>query len=528
MGAVEELIALARSVSGGPDPSAALEQIDAAIADSISPLDIGRLQMARSIALQCSPDPNDAADAMLEAVQTLRLTDAYATRAYAAAAGAVTAHRAGDIDRSLELMVDAMMQLDAAEPTAPDALSASNALAQQFAAMSSFDRAAELARGAFLQSTDLPPIVRAHYAISLGFCSVEALRALPADERTSGHDLVRSTLTAASWLETHPSVPSDGLLAAAYRAEIALLLDDPATAEGVGGRLNHDTAEDHPIYDGMGLRLTAYHRLVRAEYAARWGAPIAARQLLERCVPELQQVGDELRLIRALEARVDLRRTIGDLAGATEDALALANQVKEWRARQDRRLARQVSQRADLELTRVRLLSDADRLAREAAVDEVTGVGNRRWFELQIDELSRGSVPVAAVMLDLDNFKEINDHYGHPVGDAILRQVGELLREKVRKTDVIARYGGDEFVVLLSDVDTDKAAELAHRIHDGLSSTDWTTFGANEAVSVSLGVAHGPSRSVRDLIRVADGALYEAKGLGRDRVHIASPSPDPS
>ena len=68
MGAVEEIIALARSVSGGSDPSAALEQIDAAITESTSPLDIGRLQMARSLALQCSPDPNDAADAMLEAV----------------------------------------------------------------------------------------------------------------------------------------------------------------------------------------------------------------------------------------------------------------------------------------------------------------------------------------------------------------------------------------------------------------------------------------------------------------------------
>ncbi|BFU45353.1 GGDEF domain-containing protein [Krasilnikovia sp. MM14-A1004] len=190
---------------------------------------------------------------------------------------------------------------------------------------------------------------------------------------------------------------------------------------------------------------------------------------------------------------------------------------------------------------------DRTRLARElhaalreqerlAVTDPLTGLYNRRFFqEMLADEserCTRSGQPIAMVILDLDHFKGINDRYGHPAGDAVLVQVADRLRQTVRAGDVVARFGGEEFVCLLHDADETAALDLAERLRETLRRTP-IDIPAGPAISVtaSVGVAGTPSRTTVDparLIAEADRALYRAKRDGRDRVmsahrHAAAP-----
>ncbi|HXE54899.1 MAG TPA: diguanylate cyclase [Tepidisphaeraceae bacterium] len=170
-----------------------------------------------------------------------------------------------------------------------------------------------------------------------------------------------------------------------------------------------------------------------------------------------------------------------------------------------------------------------DLLARKAMIDGLTGLWNRAYFETRLtSELSlarRAHQPLACIMLDLDHFKQINDQYGHPFGDEVLRWVGQLLTETCRTEDVICRYGGEEFVVLAPNTEASAATELAERIRQTVSEFTWRCKGGIVKVTCSLGVSdlrHAPPPT---LIELADAALYKAKHSGRNRVVVANPEP---
>ncbi len=159
--------------------------------------------------------------------------------------------------------------------------------------------------------------------------------------------------------------------------------------------------------------------------------------------------------------------------------------------------------------------------AKAADLDHLTELPNRRRFEeeahRQIEVHRRHGRPLSLIIADIDHLKWWNDTQGHLIGDRIIKQIAELLRGQARATDLVARWGGEEFVILAPETDLDGAATLAERVRAQLASEPQPE---GEAATLSLGVAeaHGDDLSLRGLIRAADDALYAAKDAGRNRV----------
>jgi two-component system, cell cycle response regulator len=165
--------------------------------------------------------------------------------------------------------------------------------------------------------------------------------------------------------------------------------------------------------------------------------------------------------------------------------------------------------------------------------DDLTGLFNRREFsrrlyEQEIPRARRYERPVSLLILDLDNLKAVNDEHGHPAGDEALRLLARSITDRVRPVDTVARYGGDEFVVMAPETDAPEALAMAERIRDTVASGPVRLpFGKYSGLSVSIGIATFPADAdtAEDLVRVADGALYQAKSSGRDQVRHADRPP---
>jgi diguanylate cyclase (GGDEF)-like protein len=168
----------------------------------------------------------------------------------------------------------------------------------------------------------------------------------------------------------------------------------------------------------------------------------------------------------------------------------------------------------------------------QAVVDGLTGLANRRHAdEMLARELARSARfggPVGLILADVDDFKAINDEYGHPIGDAVLREIAGALLGTVREIDVAARWGGEEFAVVLPGTDAQGAAHAAERIRDALTRRDMIApDGARLRVTASFGVtSSSPGTTSEELVAAADEALYRAKRSGKDRVDTgATPVP---
>jgi two-component system cell cycle response regulator len=179
----------------------------------------------------------------------------------------------------------------------------------------------------------------------------------------------------------------------------------------------------------------------------------------------------------------------------------------------------------------IRMASLVEEAQRMATVDPLTKLLNRRAFlallETELERARRLDYPISVVLLDVDHFKQINDHHGHASGDAVLAAVGMLLGGALRQVDLIARWGGEEFVAALSGTNEAGAAVAAERLRAGLEALDVRALGgARIPLTASFGFAlWDRSESTADVIDRADRAMYAAKTAGRNRVRAADGKP---
>ena len=172
---------------------------------------------------------------------------------------------------------------------------------------------------------------------------------------------------------------------------------------------------------------------------------------------------------------------------------------------------------------RMRIYEKSHSLERAATYDTLTGTLNRSVIlpaiKEQISLRQRKQIPTCVAMLDIDRFKRINDTFGHPAGDAVLKKLAKDIHGSIRETDKLGRYGGEEFVVLLPATGIEDGAVVMERIRSAIASSSWHEIAEELSVTASCGIAEiRPSDTVEDAVGRADRALYNAKHRGRNRV----------
>ncbi|MFG6468825.1 sensor domain-containing diguanylate cyclase [Roseateles sp. BYS87W] len=260
--------------------------------------------------------------------------------------------------------------------------------------------------------------------------------------------------------------------------------------------------------------------------------PPKLRRLLVRHLYETCRATAEYReALGWLEDLVALDRQItrDNLVLQTE-VILIRDQVQQARARADSALAdarRERARAAHLESEQQRLREQAKALDRAAHEDVLTGLHNRRHAEFALPLLVEGARVSGQVLsvaaLDVDHFKQINDTYGHGVGDVVLQHLAQLLRHRLRSADLLARIGGEEFVAVLVNCTPTKAAEICERLRLAVAEHDWAAIAPGLSVRISIGIAGGAPQVLArsdDLLQRADRALYAAKHGGRNRVHV--------
>ncbi|MBC8074368.1 MAG: GGDEF domain-containing protein [Deltaproteobacteria bacterium] len=222
-------------------------------------------------------------------------------------------------------------------------------------------------------------------------------------------------------------------------------------------------------------------------------------------------------------------------AGSTNGTFANGNRVERQALREGDKI--QIGASSVLKFTfHDDLDEDFQRNLYESALrDRLTGVFNRGYFNNRLESdvafALRHGKPLSLVLFDIDHFKQVNDTYGHPAGDEVLRVLADRVEGTTRSEDIFARYGGEEFVLICRDVDALRASRAAYRILDTVGGKPFELDARTLSVTVSLGVADlgmlvRPTAEA--LIEAADAALYTAKRNGRNRVEIYDPEHEPT
>ncbi len=252
----------------------------------------------------------------------------------------------------------------------------------------------------------------------------------------------------------------------------------------------------------------------------RYGTPLPGRGVRLGDRPLVFGEEAELRGIQALKI-LPLKsgdRVLGTLVAASRRRGAFDDEVV--------RLLEVIALQAAQSLQRAQLFAEVERMA---VTDGLTGLHNHRHFQNLLDQrlalAQRYGKPLSLLICDIDHFKAVNDTYGHPVGDAVLRGVAKLLSAQAREVDLVARYGGEEFALILPETDAASARALAERIRVAVAAAEQRTLLGPIKVTLSLGVAtfSDAAADKQALIDRADHALYAAKHAGRNRVAVAPP-----
>ena len=192
-----------------------------------------------------------------------------------------------------------------------------------------------------------------------------------------------------------------------------------------------------------------------------------------------------------------------------------------------------VTQFARMRLQLETIIADRTRVLREKTIelehlatrDQLTGLYNRRYVDAYLDgrveEYTRYGHSFGVALIDLDHFKRVNDQCSHEVGDEVLKRVARILTDRCRETDVVSRYGGEEFLLCFPEAGVDEVARICEQLRVAVAEEDWSDLCSTVRVSLSAGVeAMAPGKSRSSLLNAADRKLYEAKNRGRDRVVV--------
>jgi len=199
-----------------------------------------------------------------------------------------------------------------------------------------------------------------------------------------------------------------------------------------------------------------------------------------------------------------------------------AQTVYSFEKQAERHLVDTLKHRVDTETLKMK--DDLREAERRAITDELTRTFNRRYFmprlELETDIAKRVREIVSVLLIDIDKFKDINDTYGHPAGDSVLAELSSLLRGLLRREDVLGRYGGEEFIVILPGIRKELASATAQRLRREVKSHPFYWEGSSFNISISIGLAVFPEEAsdYKELLQRADKRLLKAKREGRDRV----------
>ena len=170
------------------------------------------------------------------------------------------------------------------------------------------------------------------------------------------------------------------------------------------------------------------------------------------------------------------------------------------------------------------------RMEQMATTDGLTGLSNHRTFQERVVEMlaraERSNGRLSLMLTDIDHFKKVNDTYGHPIGDVVLKGVAQVVRECVRKVDLAARYGGEEFAIVMPGSGPENSTPVAERIRQRIEAFRPTEIElADLRVTASIGMSVSSGGSARELIAYADQALYQAKEEGKNRLVTRIPPP---
>ncbi len=265
------------------------------------------------------------------------------------------------------------------------------------------------------------------------------------------------------------------------------------------------------------------------------GQPEQACAALVALLQDMAERGAESTMIRVHHTLYRASRDIGRV----EQAL---HHLEQYERHERRRASQQLNTQSRLFVTRLeaehshrqaehaRLEAQVERtraagFEAEAQRDELTGLGNRRHLEqrlpLLLESAQAQGLPLTVALIDLDHFKRINDRFGHAAGDKVLEVVAQKLRENTRASDVLARIGGEEFLVVFAEMPAAQALEVCERLRARVAEHDWTALAPELAATLSIGLAHAPPYDLATLFDQADRAMYRAKQGGRNRVAVA-------
>jgi diguanylate cyclase (GGDEF)-like protein len=299
-----------------------------------------------------------------------------------------------------------------------------------------------------------------------------------------------------------------------YRSLLAALAGVPRNVEaGQAARSAHDAG------DALGRAIVAVADAVRHYRAGELDR--AAR----RAAPVVEEIG--------FPAPVQLKLLAFRLAAAGRNTPVVARRYAEElaRLRWEARLARHRALGSAIDAERQRV--EHRELRHQVLTDDLTGLATRRAYRAYVAGLAERPAPsgaatglVAVMMIDVDHFKQINDRFGHDIGDAVLRQLGAILAGHVRAVDLAARLGGDEFVVVLDQVSPEVAEVRADEILRSVLDHDWSSLAQGLVVLISLGWCMSGANAMETALARADRSLYEAKRSGRNKAVLASDGND--